>query len=157
MLHSLCNSGNIQFRIAKSDWSAFDQSNDYSYILPAPLAENGKITVYYKGQLISGVEPTVTGMVTQTITADNNQPSTTGAHFPVLMYPNPVRNDLNIRLHQISKGALVKLYNSTGVLVGSMVMKTSTQTLPMNHLPAGIYHVVINNGSEIINRKIFKE
>jgi hypothetical protein len=49
ILYPLSNTGNIQFRITKSDWSAFDQSNDYSY--------TGQITIYYKGKLISGVEP----------------------------------------------------------------------------------------------------
>lgn len=56
-LHPLSSTGNIQYRIAKSDWSVFDETNDHSYKAAAPFAENNKITVYYKGQLIYGQEP----------------------------------------------------------------------------------------------------
>jgi hypothetical protein len=56
-LYPLSSTGNIQYRIAKSDWSAFDETNDYSYKAAGPFAENNKITVYYKGQLVYGQEP----------------------------------------------------------------------------------------------------
>lgn len=41
----------IDTRINKSDWSNYDQSNDYSY------ANADNICIYYNDQLISGVEP----------------------------------------------------------------------------------------------------
>lgn len=41
----------IATRTAKSDWSNYDQSNDYSF------GDSSKITVYYQGNLIAGVEP----------------------------------------------------------------------------------------------------
>ncbi|MGN7889819.1 Ig-like domain-containing protein [Dyadobacter sp. 22481] len=56
-LYPLSSTGNIQYRIAKSDWSVFDETNDYSFKAAAPFAENNKITVYYKGQLVYGQEP----------------------------------------------------------------------------------------------------
>jgi uncharacterized protein YjdB len=56
-LYPLSSTGNVQYRIAKSDWSAFDETNDYSYKAAGPFAENNKITVYYKGQLVYGQEP----------------------------------------------------------------------------------------------------
>lgn len=42
---------NIDTRTAKTDWSLYDQSDDYSY------QKDGNITVYYNGQLILGTEP----------------------------------------------------------------------------------------------------
>ncbi|MCX6215787.1 carbohydrate-binding protein [Spirosoma sp.] len=51
------STGNIQYRITKADWSSFTETNDYSWTASAPFALNPHITVYYKGQLISGVEP----------------------------------------------------------------------------------------------------
>ena len=56
-LHPLSSTGNIQYRIAKTNWSAFDETNDHSYKAAGTFAENNKITVYYKGQLIFGEEP----------------------------------------------------------------------------------------------------
>ncbi|MCF0074923.1 Ig-like domain-containing protein [Dyadobacter sp. CY261] len=56
-LYPLSSTGNIQYRIAKSDWSVMDESNDHSYKMAGTFAENDKITVYYKGQLVYGEEP----------------------------------------------------------------------------------------------------
>ncbi|MGN6178726.1 MAG: cellulose binding domain-containing protein [Mucilaginibacter sp.] len=56
-LYPLSNSGNIQYQINKTDWSAFNEANDYSYLPKGPMALNDHITVYYKGQLIFGKEP----------------------------------------------------------------------------------------------------
>src|SRR5689334_9035815 len=58
-LYPAGNTGTIQYRIAKSDWSNFTFTNDYSWKAPAALDVNDHITVYYKGQLIFGTEPTV--------------------------------------------------------------------------------------------------
>jgi mannan endo-1,4-beta-mannosidase len=41
----------IDARMTKTDWSLYDQSDDYSY------QKDGNITVYYDGQLILGTEP----------------------------------------------------------------------------------------------------
>lgn len=43
--------GQVAFRIAKDDWSAFTQTNDYSF------GDDSKAVVYYDGVVISGVEP----------------------------------------------------------------------------------------------------
>jgi endoglucanase len=49
----------VKIRVYKSDWSNYNQSNDYSFV---PGASNyspaQRIGVYYKGKLISGNEPT---------------------------------------------------------------------------------------------------
>lgn len=41
----------IATRTAKSNWSNYDQSNDYSY------GNAGKVCVYYDGNLVAGIEP----------------------------------------------------------------------------------------------------
>lgn len=56
-LYPLSSTGNIQYRIAKADWSVFDETNDHSYKAAAAFAENNKVTVYYKGQLVYGQQP----------------------------------------------------------------------------------------------------
>jgi endoglucanase len=51
-------SGDIQLRMAKSDWSSFDEANDYSYD-PTKTAytEWDHVTLYQNGTLVWGVEP----------------------------------------------------------------------------------------------------
>ncbi|AWB42992.1 glycoside hydrolase family 5 [Paenibacillus sp. CAA11] len=57
-LAALGSTGDIQFRIHKDNWAAYNQADDYSFV-PAmtDYSANKRITVYYKGKLIYGVEP----------------------------------------------------------------------------------------------------
>ncbi|WP_052339257.1 glycoside hydrolase family 9 protein [Gorillibacterium massiliense] len=50
--------GDIQLRIAKSDWSNFNEANDYSYGgTTTTLTDWNKITLYQNGTLVWGIEP----------------------------------------------------------------------------------------------------
>lgn len=51
------NTGDIQSRINKSDWSNFSESDDYSYATNTAYADVSKVTVYVNGTLAGGVEP----------------------------------------------------------------------------------------------------
>lgn len=49
--------GEIQLRVAKSDWSAFDQADDHSYRVSAALTDFDRVTAYSTGALTWGAEP----------------------------------------------------------------------------------------------------
>lgn len=50
--------GEIQLRMAKSDWSNFDETNDYSFDpTKTAFADWNKVTLYQNGMLVWGVEP----------------------------------------------------------------------------------------------------
>ncbi|MDX6516867.1 MAG: endo,4-beta-xylanase, partial [Gaiellaceae bacterium] len=51
------NTGDIQNRFNKTDWSSFTESNDYSYGTGTSYADNAKMTVYVNGALVWGTEP----------------------------------------------------------------------------------------------------
>jgi len=51
------NSGDLQNRINKSDWSNFDETNDYSYGTNTAYAPTSTVTVYVNGTLVAGTEP----------------------------------------------------------------------------------------------------
>jgi hypothetical protein len=52
------DSGEIQFRLAKDDWSRFDQANDYSFDpSKTAYADWSRITLYRNGVLVWGQEP----------------------------------------------------------------------------------------------------
>jgi hypothetical protein len=51
-------SGDIQSRVHKVDWSNYNEADDYSYIgSQSAYGTNSKITLYRNGTLIAGVEP----------------------------------------------------------------------------------------------------
>jgi xyloglucan-specific exo-beta-1,4-glucanase len=51
-------SGEIQARINKSNWSNFNESNDYSYLgTQTAFGLHDKVTLYRSGQLVYGAEP----------------------------------------------------------------------------------------------------
>ncbi|WP_078901150.1 glycoside hydrolase family 48 protein [Actinacidiphila yeochonensis] len=51
------NTGDIQTRLNKTDWSNFNEANDYSYGTNTSYADAPKITVYVNGTLAYGTEP----------------------------------------------------------------------------------------------------
>ncbi|MEU6242760.1 glycoside hydrolase family 6 protein [Streptomyces sp. NPDC047024] len=51
------NTGDLQLRVAKADWSAFDETNDYSRGTGTSYADAPKVTVYVGGTLAWGTEP----------------------------------------------------------------------------------------------------
>ncbi|WP_051950815.1 endo-1,4-beta-xylanase [Actinacidiphila yeochonensis] len=51
------NTGDIQTRLNKTDWSNFNEANDYSYGTNTSYADAPKITVYVNGTLVYGTEP----------------------------------------------------------------------------------------------------
>ena len=52
------NTGEIQNRFNKNDWSNYNENNDYSYNgTQTSYAPWSKVTVYYKGALVWGTEP----------------------------------------------------------------------------------------------------
>jgi hypothetical protein len=51
-------SGDIQTRIHKTDWSNFNEANDYSFnSLQTAYADWNKVTLYRNGVLVWGTEP----------------------------------------------------------------------------------------------------
>ncbi|WEA00040.1 cellulose binding domain-containing protein [Mucilaginibacter sp. SJ] len=103
--YPLSNTGNIQYQVNKTDWSAFNEANDYSFAAKAAMALNSHITVYYKDQLIYGTEPTLlsSNSLASTIgqktgiVQDNSAPIGTVQNN--VIYPNPVAaRSFNIKL-----------------------------------------------------------
>ncbi|MCG7524823.1 endo-1,4-beta-xylanase [Streptomyces sp. OfavH-34-F] len=51
------STGEMQLRLSKTDWSNFDESDDYSHGTGTTYADASKITVYVDGDLVWGIEP----------------------------------------------------------------------------------------------------
>lgn len=53
------STGEIQTRINKTDWSNYNESDDYSYKgTQTSFADHTKVTLYHNGELVWGTEPT---------------------------------------------------------------------------------------------------
>lgn len=74
----------------------------------------------------------------------------------VKMYPVPVYDNLNIGFENVNLNALhIDMYNAFGQLILSKdFVSTNAIQIPMNTLPNGVYHIVVNNGAEFFARAI---
>lgn len=154
------STGNIQYRITKADWSVFTQANDYSYTTPAPLAANEHMTVYYNGQLIYGAEPVaeqlITGSSRQITNTNDNTTVSSAVQNEVVLFPNPATNTLNIRMSKPEPDAQVQVFSVKGQLLVKRKITGTSQTISLQRLAAGMYHVEIRNGNKVTTKWIIK-
>ncbi|CAH0148640.1 MULTISPECIES: cellulose binding domain-containing protein [unclassified Pedobacter] len=155
-LHPLSGTGNIQYRIAKSDWSAFNQLNDHSY-QPGSFAENNHVCVYYRGDLIYGTLPT--GTNNQLAIAAPKESSINLASSTVI-YPNPVTNNrfnITTTANLLKKDVEVKLVDLTGRTVYSKSALNNSGNIEVQlqrQVSAGLYILLLNKqyaGKVLIN------
>jgi fibronectin type 3 domain-containing protein len=156
ILYPSANSGNIQYRIAKADWSPFYEKNDYSFA-PATgsFAVNDHITVYYKGQLVSGVEP---GALSDSMGSRYRAARGEAFSAPApgeagtSLYPNPVtaqRFIIRARAGLQGKDIKIAMYDLTGKVVFVKMVRDLEGDVIEIGLPlrvaAGVYMVQLNN------------
>ena len=110
----------VQTRTAKSDWSSFNQSNDYSFTATATnYTEWNKITAYQSDKLIFGIEPFATVSPTNTPTSTPTRtvsPTNTPTKAPVTSTPTNTTGPI--------KGSISASVDKTSVKVGEIVQLT---------------------------------
>ena len=156
-LHPLSSTGNIQYRIAKTNWSAFDETNDHSYKVAGTFAENNKITVYYKGQLIFGEEPAM--QATGRFAAPDSETASDKLNITVL--GNPVFGD---KADIIISGAhaspvRIMVTDLTGrILSQKLVVKPAENEHHVLQLGknAGLYLIKVGTAKESVSVKVVK-
>ena len=75
----------------------------------------------------------------------------------VVVYPNPVSSDLNIKLNEVHTAAKLELFNALGIKLRSQALINTLEVMPLEGLATGIYSLYITNGTEITVKKIIKE
>ncbi len=115
---------NIQGRVARSDWSNFDQSNDHSYMsATSQYVENPYIAVFESGTLIAGIIPG--GVV-------SNPPTATKAATPTKPVPTPTKSTVSntptptptTTTSIPSKGEVFVTVDKTTAAVGNIIKAT---------------------------------
>lgn len=154
-LYPFGNSGNIQYRIAKANWSNFNQSNDYSYQAGA-MSLNTRTTLYYKGQLIWGTEPAAAD-------ASFRQASMAAAVRPapgpveLTLFPNPVTSQLSVKVPGALRDAWITVMSGSGVVVRVQRISSALHAVSFEGLPAGVYYVTVRNDGRETTRVIIKQ
>ncbi|WP_165872147.1 PKD domain-containing protein [Tenacibaculum sp. M341] len=132
------NSGPIQGRLAKSNWSPFDETNDYSYNAAAnSYQQNNNITLYLNGTLIAGTEPSAL--------ATNELSSVT-------IFPNPATNYINIKGYENTSNLMIRVIDFSG----NTINKDSSNKVMVNDLSQGVYTIEIYNPktNESVRKKL---
>ena len=112
--------GDIQCRMAKSDWSNFDESNDYSY---APTitsyTAHDKVTLYQNGVLVWGIEPGGLKTSTEELALQND----------IKFYPNPTKDNLTIMSKESLIGKILRVRDASGRMVYSQKITQNNKQL----------------------------
>nr|WP_295923011.1 cellulose binding domain-containing protein [uncultured Dyadobacter sp.] len=152
------SSGNIQYRIAKSDWSVFNHTNDYSYKPTGSFTENTHIGVYYQGALIYGTEP---GGADARFSAEVSE--TESGPFRVKMLGNPVVNDQAIAEIQGARGLSLQMtltdINGRQLMKRDLDIRSDLErhTFHLNRPAPGIYLLRITGAEKAVTIKLIRQ
>jgi len=75
----------------------------------------------------------------------------------VEMYPNPARNETNIEIYGLLDQANIQIWNINGGLVKQQVVSTQVSNIQLDGLKQGVYLVTIQNGNNIIQKRLVVE
>lgn len=140
------NSGDIQIASHFTDWSAVDNTNDYSYdATKTTYAAWNRITLYQNGKLVWGVEPGGSAVNVKEIANDLSD---------VNIYPNPASSVVTI--HGCKENSSISIYD----IVGKKVLEqklTASHTMNVSSLKKGVYFITVKNEQEQITKRLIKE
>lgn len=165
------NSGEIQTRFAKTNWSILNEVNDYSYdSSKISYTAHNTVTLYVNGVLVWGIEPAGAirsqqeeeGIVK--IVRSNDQPNN------IIISPNPASSVLNVSIkNDIVKSdrtvnnVRIRLFNLMGNVVKVDNIKNKNQQfqvqIPVEDLASGIYLLEffdLGSKKRTINKVIIK-
>ncbi|WP_245859874.1 IPT/TIG domain-containing protein [Spirosoma aerolatum] len=152
-LNQQASTGSVQFRVAKSDWSSFNEANDYSYRPNGRAADNPLITLYYKGQLVYGTEPSSGARLAA-------EKETNG--FQIRVLTNPTHTDqAEIEVIGVQgQRVYLTMTDWQGRLIDEQHQEAATPveryTLNFQKGTAGLYILRVSNATESRSVKLVK-
>lgn len=127
-------------------------------LIPNPVAgQQYTITISHKGTLTNGAQNyalVITGM-----DSENMGVQELNMNQVVDIYPNPVKEDLHIKLNSTLHNGVVRIFNPMGQIVFQENFKSlsHTRNIDLKSIPAGIYMVYIRSDEGTITKKIIKK
>ena len=155
MLYPLSSTGNIQYRITKTDWSNFNEINDYSFKTASGADTNSRITVYYKEKLVYGSEPMSVPVARMGVSSE------AGTSLQAILLGNPVSGSMADVLVSGIQGDLLRmvLYNTSGEQIFEkqivQARPVEQHSFKLSQTP-GIYLLKISRKAETIVLKVIK-
>ena len=136
------SSGNIQNRMAKTNWSNFNENDDYSYdSTKTSFTSHSQVTLYQNGNLVWGVEPN--GSSAKLV---NNQFFTA--------FPNPAIDSISISNGSDLTGAVATITNMSGSEVLSVKAASNNLNLNVSNLNPGMYVLLVITNDNKIQREM---
>lgn len=79
--------------------------------------------------------------------------------FDVMLYPNPVVSELNIRFAENINGTgkTIVVYNQTGQIVQQVVLSSHTQSINVSNLRSGLYFIKVEGIKSRVMTKFLKQ
>lgn len=75
---------------------------------------------------------------------------------PVILYPNPVQNELNIIFTESEKSGELILYNNIGQQVASFVVSETNPKVSLDSLASGLYFYQLKSANKVAQGKLLK-
>ncbi len=156
-LGAASETGEMKFRLFKSDWSNFDETDDHSWVARnnAPVA-NDRITAYLDGQLIWGTEPPVTRELRSPAVA---APAALDAPLAdqLTLYPNPTTGSVWLDLPAGFEATALYLLDATGRSF-TLRLPTDTGRLDLGRRAPGVYllRAVAADGTTIVGKALLR-
>lgn len=144
------DSGTIKLRINKSDWSNYDESDDYSFDSSiGSFTSYDKITLYHNGVLVWGTEP---GSGSRSVNGTTDE-----MKHAFAVYPNPASERIHVTLSDEWRGSQVKVFSISGTEVAVPVKAQTGRdlTLDLAKLQPGFYMISLHKGSRVKSHRIF--
>jgi autotransporter-associated beta strand protein len=115
------------------------------------------VTVYLDGVQLQIDKITFTSLATPGTALRSAATEMETRNVPwLVLYPNPVQDKLHLRLGAGAATAAVAVYNTQGVVVLAKELTRQEQVLDLRAMPAGVYLVRVQQGSQVTTKKIFK-
>lgn len=145
------DSGIMKLRINKSDWSNFDENDDYSFDPSVgSLQSYDRITLYHNGSLVWGTEP---GAGSRSVTAATTELS----ENTFSIFPNPATDFLNVNLSDAWVASQIRVFSISGIEapVDVKTLNERSFILDLSALKPGFYLVSLSKGEKMESHRIY--
>ncbi len=139
----------MKLRVHKTDWSVYDETNDYSYGAQLAYIDWTKMTMYSNGALIWGTEPG--GMGAQSVSKYKNVPGLADSMSEenVYSYPNPSAGRVTIKFSAVEpEDVKILITDIAGNVVYRKMLNASEVSKGVNGV---VWNGVNENGRNVAN------
>jgi hypothetical protein len=138
----------VQSRFNKTDWSNYDQGNEWSFVGYSTFTDWDKVTVYINGTLVWGSEPGGMGIMSLKggVEVLNYEPLSEETTYN---YPNPCKDETIIRFSLAKlQDVSIRIVDMKGSLVWSRDISSGETRRGINHLT---WNTINDEGKSVAN------